>query len=273
MTIGGYMISFYTNHLKKIINNIKSKVFRALFTKSVTIESSNDLNGHVIIITGASRGIGKATAEILYNEGASLVLISRHLSNLEKAFLDFDRERTLLLAGDVTQENDANKIIKETMNKFGKVDVLINNAGIFIEKPIEETSLEEFEALMGTNVKGPFLMSKAAIPEMKKKKDGLILNIGSKISHNTNILPNRVLYATSKYAIEGMSNALNRELKKSGIRTTCLMPGPVINYFSLEGKDFLSPYSIGQVISTIIKYKDVDFENFVIMSKKQDKIR
>lgn len=246
---------------------IKNKV-RALFASNITIQSNDNLKGLVVIITGASRGMGKATAEILYNESANIVLVSRSLNNLRNAFQNFDDERTLFLRGDVTQENDAKEIIKACIDKFGKADVLINNAGIFMQKPIDETSLEEYEALIGTNVTGAFLMARAVVPEMKKRKEGLILNIGSKISHNTNILPGRVLYATSKYAIEGMSYALNRELKQFGIRVICLMPGPISPYVTLEENGSLSPYSVARIIATIIKYKNIDFENFVIKSKK-----
>jgi NAD(P)-dependent dehydrogenase (short-subunit alcohol dehydrogenase family) len=253
-----------------MLRKIKNKLLKELFTGDVIIEACDDLEGFSVIITGASRGIGKATAEVLYKKGAKVVLVSRDLNDLRKTFKDFNDEKTLLLEGDVTREDDAKRIIKEAINKFGRIDVLINNAGIFMQKPIDETSLEEYEALMGTNVKGAFLMLKAVVPEMKKKKEGLIINIGSKISHNTNVLPNRVLYATSKYAIEGMSYALNKELRVFGIRVTCLMPGTVNTYLSFRSGQFLSPYCVGEVIATIIRSGDIDFENFVIKSTRQN---
>ncbi len=112
-------------------------------------------------------------------------------------------------------------------------------------------------------------MMKYVLPEMKKKKDGFVINIGSKISRNTSVKANKVLYATSKYAIEGMSLALNNELKEFGIRVTCLMPGTANTFLSLSANDFLSPYRIGEVVAMLIKLKDIDFENLVIKSKRQ----
>lgn len=233
------------------------------------IPASTNLKEYVIIITGASRGIGEAIAEVLGNEGASLVLISRNISDLRKNFGNLNNQTNLLLEGNVSNEEDVKRILSEVVKKFGKIDVLVNNAGIFIDKPLDKISVIEFENILNINLKGIFLMSKATIPIMKKRKSGYIINMGSKISHNTSVGPGKVLYATSKYAAEGFSTALNNELKSSGIRVTCLMPGTVSTFPSLKNKNYLSPLNIGQIISTLIKFDNIDIESIIFKSKKQ----
>lgn len=252
-----------------MINKLK-KLISSFFIETAYISpKTTKLSDHVVLITGANRGMGYSIAQVLEREGASLVLVSR---NIKKAQIDsqFNSKQTLIIDADITQEKDVDRIVQETMAKFGKIDVLINCAGQFIDKPLEEISVKEYESVMGSNVKGMFIMSSSVIPFMKKQKDGLIINIGSKISHNTNVAPDKVLYATSKYAVEGFSFALNRELKKDGIRVVCLMPGTVSTFVSLQSKKFLSPFDVASLVTMIIKFKNIDFESIVFKSKKQD---
>lgn len=251
------------SRFKKVLENL-------LINTTVNLPFSEDLSGQVIIITGASRGIGKAIAETVSNYGACVVLVSRTKEELEKVFANFGQQNTLLVKADVSSAKDVDNIIEQVIKKFGRVDVLINNAGHFIEKPLEQVSEAEFSKIIETNLKGTFLMSKAVIPLMKKQKSGLILNIGSKISHNTNVAPNKVLYATSKYAIEGFSFALNKELKPFGIRVSCLMPGTVNTFISRQAKKYMSPYQIGQIVLMMIKFQDIDFESIVFKSRYQN---
>lgn len=217
----------------------------------------------VIIITGASRGVGQAVARILAGQGMSLVLVARHIENSIT-------NQTLSISADITKESDCKKVIDTALQKFGRIDALINNAGVFLDKPLDKISESEYKTLMDTNVFGTFLMSKAVIPQMKKQKSGLILNMGSKISHNSNVSPNKVLYATSKYAIEGFSNSLAKELQPFGIRVTCLMPATINTFFSLRSRNFLSTDRIGEIISLVIRLKEVEFESILFKSIKQN---
>ncbi len=228
------------------------------------------LTRNVILITGASRGIGKAIAEQFLQENATVVLVSRNLEDLKKTFEKHKDEQMLLLEADISQEKDVKKIIQAVIQKYGKIDLLVNNAGIFSDKPLDQTTVEEFDRMITTNIKGVFLMTKEVIPHMKKVKNGLIVNIGSKISHNTNVTPNKVLYATTKYALEGFSFALHKELKEFGIRVTCLMPGTVNTFISLKGKDYMSPSDISQIIELLFRFKHIQFESIVFKSKFQD---
>ena len=247
--------------LKKLLSPL-------LLDKPVTIFPSEDLTGTVAIVTGASRGIGLATVDVLYKKGATVVAVSRDTSSLKARFSD--TSRFIALDGDVSSEKDVATIIAKVLKSVKRIDVLINNAGINFEKPLEETSTKDFEAILNTNVKGTYLLSREVIPTMKKQKSGTIINIGSKISHNTNVGPNKVLYTTTKYAIEGFSFALNRELKQHGISVTCLMPGTVNTFVSRKASEFLSPYQIAESIFFIITHRNIDFESMIIKSLKQN---
>ncbi|MFC1722359.1 SDR family oxidoreductase [Patescibacteria group bacterium] len=254
----------------KTINEMKNTVLSVIQKNVNNDYLSEDLNEKVVVITGASKGIGLATANILYKQGAKLVLVSKNLKDLKKAFADFNTDKTLLISANVANEENVKDLVRKTNKKFGKIDVLINNAGVNIHKHLEETKLSEAEELLYTNILGPFLMCKHIIPIMKKHQSGTIINVGSKISRNAKVTPKKVLYATSKHALEGFSQALNNELKKYKIRVTCLMPGTVNTFITKKAMSYLSPYRVGEIIAMIIKFHDVDFENFVIKSVHQD---
>lgn len=229
-----------------------------------------DLSGKVVFITGASGRVANSVVKTLNKEGAKLILFSRNLPKLKQSLSQLESGSVLFTEGDVTNQKDVDEAVKQALERYGKIDVLINNAGVFLEKDLESVSLDEFNKVIDTNLKGVFIVSKAILAAMKKRRDGLIINIGSKISHNTNVAPGRVLYATSKYALEGFSFALNKELKKYGIRVCCLMPGTIATFPSLESKNFLHTDQIAKLISMIIKFEEIDFEGLIIKSKRQD---
>jgi len=252
---------------KSMINQLKDLVFSLLNRQTINLVSDESLKDQVIIVSGASKGIGKDVAKVLYEQGANLALFSRNLEELKKVFADFDNNKIMLLKADVSSYKDIVNVVDKTIKKFGKIDVLINNAGLFKGDYLENISEENWDKLISINIKGVFSMTKAVIPLMKNQRSGLIINIGSRISHNTNIQAKKVLYATTKFAVEGFSRALNNELKPWGIKVTCLMPGTVNTFRSLQPQKYLSPYTIGQIISSIIKLEDVDFESIVLKSK------
>lgn len=253
-----------------MIYTIKKFISSQLIPPTLTTPVSQDLEGVVVVVTGASRGVGRATAEALYNDHASLVVVSRNKQDLENAFKNFDTKRIILLEADATKESDVKEIFDQTIAKFGRIDVLINNIGAFLQKPLDEVTTSDFDAIINTNMKSMFLMTRAVLPLMKKKKQGTIINIGSKISHNTNVEKNKTLYAMTKYAVEGFSFALNKELKSFGIRVVCLMPGTIGSVISRQSKNFLSPSHVATVIAMIVKLKDIDFEGIIFKSKHQN---
>lgn len=249
-----------------MIKKIRRKISSFLVNTSIEIPTSDDLIGKIIIVTGSSKGLGKVIGSFLLNQGANVVFISRGENPLSKTS---DSKKTLFLKADVSNIKDVENSLNKTISKFGKIDVLINNVGIYSQKPIENFTLKDFENITKTNLQSVFLMSKAVIPSMKKQKEGLIINIGSKVSHNTNAGEGKTLYAATKYAVEGFSLALNNELKKWGIRVSCLMPGTINTYPRLDANKILSPYQVASLISNIIRFKDIDFESVVFKSRWQ----
>ncbi len=197
-----------------------------------------------------------------WESGASVVSISRSRTTKRDGKLVY-------LRADISKGKDIEKAVSRIVKDFGKIDVLINCAGVFSQRQIEDISEEEYATVMDTNVKGAFFMSAAVVPYMKNAKEGLIINIGSKISRNTMITPGKVLYATSKYALEGFSLALRNELKSSGIRVTCLMLGTMNTFISLRSKKFLTPENVGFTITMLILLRNVDFESIIMKSNKQ----
>lgn len=252
-----------------MIKLVKTLIQSYLLNQEVVIPETKDLSGFVVIITGASHGLGKAIAQVLIRQNASVVLVSRDKNKLQKVFTQ-KNDTILFVQSDITLESGCRKVVSETLQRFGKVDVLINNAGQFIESEFDQVSLKQFESILGINLKAVFLMTKTVLPIMKKRRDGFIINIGSKVSHNTNVASNKVMYATTKYALEGMSFALNKELKKYSIRVSCLMPGTMSTYPRPNARGILSAYQVGSFISTMIKFQNVDFEGVVIKAKQQD---
>ena len=233
---------------------------------------SVSLVGTVVVATGASRGIGKAICNILAQQGAYVFAVSRNLDELKSTFnrSKFYNKTLFLIRGDITSEGQITSVFTDIFRKFQRVDVLINNAAVNSHKEFTNTTVQEFNHLMETNIKGMYLTCKAVIPLMKVSKAGLIINIGSKISHNTNIGPNKVLYATSKYAVEGFTNALSSELSKFGIRVTCLMPGTVNTFISRKMTNFLSPMDVANIVLMIIKFKQINFESILFKSNYQN---
>lgn len=207
--------------------------------------------------------------ETLLTKGASVVAAARTLESLKEAFPE-QSGRLLLLAVDVRFEDQAKNLVSATLRQFNKVDVLVNNAGVSAEIPLEDMLLEDFRTVIDTSVTAPFLTCKEILPHMKSANAGLIINIGSKISHNTNVRPKKVAYATAKSALEGFSFALNKELKGSGVRVVCLMPGTVNTFVSRHAREYMSPYEVAELVVTLMQFKTIDFEGIIFKSINQD---
>lgn len=240
---------------------IKKFISSFFLEPTVVSPETKDLKGTVVLITGGNGGVGRAVSDVLIRNGATVVSLSRSGTPEKNVYA---------VNADLTHAADVKRAVSEIIQKFGKIDVLINNAGLFLDKSFEDISEKEYDAMMDTNVKGPFILTGLVVPHMKKAKTGLIINIGSKISHNTNVTPKKVMYATTKYALEGFSLALSKELKSAGIRVTCLMLGTVNTFVSFKSKNYLSPHNVGFVISMIIKSKEVDFESILMKSAHQN---
>jgi NAD(P)-dependent dehydrogenase (short-subunit alcohol dehydrogenase family) len=189
--------------------------------------SSGKLQGKTALITGASKGLGKAMALALAEHGVRLALVSRNLEQLNEtaaAVRTLGAEAAVFQA-DVTDEAQIAQLEKAVTEKFGRVQILINNAGINIRKPITDFTLAEWRQVMDTNLTGVFLMCRAFVPQMKGQGYGRILNLTSMMSHVS--IAGRTAYSASKTGLLGFTRALALELAPEKITVNGISPGPI----------------------------------------------
>ena len=186
------------------------------------------LKDKVAIITGAGQGIGKEYALGFAREGAKVVIAEIKLENAQQVAQEIESKggKALAIRTDVSVEADALQVAKKTIDTFGRIDVLVNNAAIYYGrefKPFEFISEKDWDASMAVNVKGLFFMSKAVMPQMKKQKSGSIINISS----DTWLMgvPYLLDYVTTKAAVVGLTRALAREIGEHNIRVNAISPG------------------------------------------------
>jgi len=187
------------------------------------------LDGRVALITGGSKGLGMAMASGLASAGADVLLTSRNETEVQQAALeitDASSSTVIGLQADVTKPEDAQRTVDHAIKKFGKIDILINNAGINIRGPIEDLTPEQFEQVMATNTTGPWLMCRAVAPHMKRAGYGRVINLSSTLGVVG--LVERSPYATSKGALIMMTKVLALEWAEQGITVNAICPGPFL---------------------------------------------
>lgn len=205
-----------------------------------------DLTGKVALITGASKGLGKAMAMALSQAGASIALVSRDESKLSEVKADIAGNSEIFVA-DVRQESQVEQLEKDVMARMGKIHILVNNAGINIRKNLIDFSLDEWQSVMDTNLTSVFLMCRAFVPHMKGSGYGRILNMTSIMSHVS--LPQRTAYSASKTALLGLIRALALELAPDGITVNGISPGPFATEMNLAVMN--NPEANAQFLSSI----------------------
>jgi NADP-dependent 3-hydroxy acid dehydrogenase YdfG len=190
------------------------------------------LENQVAIVTGATRGIGTEIARQLLKKSVKVTLVgsSKGVHETAAKLKAEGFEQLHSIQADVSSEQDVTRAVEETVQQFGKIDILINNAGIGFFKPTEEVTSEEWKKLFDVNVHGVFHFSKAVLPYMKEQKFGTIITISSDVARYT--IPNGSAYVASKYAVQGFCGSLAQEVREYGIRVGTVNPGMVDTYFA-----------------------------------------
>jgi 3-oxoacyl-[acyl-carrier protein] reductase len=213
----------------------------------------------VAIVTGGSKGIGYAIARALLDRGMQVVIAARNDAALEEAAQSLNAgDRLHVVDADVRQEEDATALIAETVDRFGGVDILVNNAGVGRFVPVAEMSTEEWRQVIDTNLSGVFFCCRAAIPEMKRRGGGYIVNISSLAGKNS--FPSAAAYCASKAGLNAFSEALMQELRYENIRVSYVMPGSVSTGFGDKGlggeADWkLAPEDVAKVVVDLVSHE------------------
>lgn len=191
------------------------------------------LEGEVALVTGASRGIGRAVALRLAQQGADIVVTARAKEELEALAKEVEAKgrKVLVTEGDATKETDVTTSIEKARDKFGKIDILVNNIGIGTYKSLVSTSVKEYEDMVTTNNRSTFLFTKFVVPIMIERRYGQIITISS-VSGIVGY-PNEAVYCQTKHAQVGLMEALDRELQPHNIKVCLVCPGSVNTYFAL----------------------------------------
>lgn len=220
-----------------------------------------DLKNARILITGGSTGIGFETARLLKNAGAKVMINARSEDDLSKAATELSVE---YFAADVSNPADVDRLFKETTEKLGGLDVLINNAGIGYIRPLIDTPVEDFVKIWEVNTKGTFLCGQAAARIFMQQNSGNIINVASMAAVNG--FANGSAYASSKSAMNGLTKSWQAELRKHNIRVTQVNPSEVVTPFSdkigytnTNTERKLHGQEIAQAIVGILQLNDVGF--------------
>ncbi len=181
----------------------------------------------VALVTGASSGIGAATARALAAAGIAVAIAARRKDRLDELAAEIAKSggTALVLTADLTKESEAQRIVKETEARFGRLDVLVNNAGVMYLEPLETASLERWRSMFDLNVMSLIASTQAALPGMRARRDGHIVNVSSTAGRMAH--PNSGGYAASKFAVGAVSESLRKEVYMDNIRVTIIEPGVV----------------------------------------------
>ena len=219
------------------------------------------LTGKTALVTGAGGGIGREIAARLKAAGANVAICGRSVEKLEAAARSIGG--ALTLPGDLLDDTYVQSCADRTVEAFGGLDILVNNAGVALSKPFGETSVAEFDRVMATNVRAPFLLIHRALPHLIKAQ-GRVVNIASVVAHKG--YPLQSAYAASKHALLGLSKSLANELYQEGVRVHVISPGGVYTDMVRVARPDLSPdglISAGEVADAVMFLLSLD-KNAVI---------
>ena len=219
------------------------------------------LAAYVAIVTGASRGIGRAISVALAQEGATVVLAARSVEKLRESADKVTEAggKAHIVATELTDEESIKGLVKETAREFGRLDVLVNNAGVTHSATLEQTATEDWERCMWVNARAPFILCREALGLLRKSPAGYIVNIASVVGVKG--YPLQSAYTSSKHALRGMTISLSEELRESNIRVHLLCPGGVDTEMvsnvrpDIKKEDLIGPDEIAELVLYLVTHK------------------
>lgn len=219
------------------------------------------LQGKVAIITGGGTGIGRGIALALAAEGTRVVICGRRLERLEEALAIILRSsgEGMAVQADISQEEDVTRIVQRTRERFGRLDILINNAGISGGDLIHQHDIPDWDKVMAINLRGPFLMSRAVLPWMRAQGSGHIINISSE--SGLEYYPGDGAYGVSKHALNALGEYIQRENQDFGVRVNTICPGMVVtemtdNSAGLDHSKCLFPEDIAELVIWLLTRRE-----------------
>ncbi len=221
-----------------------------------------ELKGRVVLVTGAGRGIGRAVALAFAREGAKVALVGRTKKNLVDVGTELRKldAPTAVLPGDVSDEGVVSRVVAAAEQQLGPVDVLVNNAGIFVAVPVEKMDALVFDRVIAVNLRGPFLMSRAVLPGMKSRRRGHIVNVASTAGRRG--FAGGGAYCASKFGLSGLSEAMMYEARTSDVRVSVVYPSTVATDLvkkagmTFDAKKAIQPEDVAAGIVALVKMDD-----------------
>lgn len=183
------------------------------------------IEGKVVVITGASSGLGEAAARRLAKDGAKVVLGARRLDRLERLAADLRLDKGAVVQTDVSKIEEVKRLVDRAVDLHSRIDVMINNAGLMPQSPLDRLKIEDWDRMIDVNVKGVLYGIAAALPHMKAQKSGHFINVASVAGHK--VRAGGAVYSATKTAVRVLSEGLRQEVKPYNIRTTIISPGMV----------------------------------------------
>jgi NADP-dependent 3-hydroxy acid dehydrogenase YdfG len=219
---------------------------------------SNNIDGKVVVITGASSGNGEATARHLSAQGATVVLGARRVDRLKSLAdeLSHNGGKALAVPTDVTRYEQVKRLVDSAVQTYGRVDVMINNAGLMPHSPLERLKIDDWDRMIDVNLKGVLYGIAAALPYMKQQKSGHFINVSSVAGHK--VRPGSAVYAATKTAVLVISEGLRQEVKPYNIRTTVISPGAI----ATELADSITETDIAENIRKFVQEIALPAESF-----------
>ncbi|MGO5251365.1 SDR family NAD(P)-dependent oxidoreductase [Atopobiaceae bacterium LCP21S3_F11] len=221
----------------------------------------NEIVGELALVTGAGTGIGKAIAVRLAQLGCDVVLVGRTVSKLKATAAEVRAtgREAFPMACDLTDADAIERLVADVEREHGRLDVLVNNAGVLVSKRLEDTTTDELDAILKTNVRAPYILCREALRLLRKSKAAEIVNICSVVAHTG--YPLQSAYAASKHALLGMSESLSREVYEEGIRVHVISPGGVLTEMigearpDLVGTPMIVPDDIADAVEFFLTHR------------------